>query len=60
MQNPRSAMIVPRGMGERTECNNYIALNFLSVADKIYARVIVNRVHKRTEEQEVFYQGGAV
>ena len=47
-------MIVPRGIGERTECNNYIAINFLSVAGKIYAGVIVSRLHKGTDEQEVF------
>ena len=45
-------MIVPQGIGERTEYNNYIGINLLSMSGKIYAGFIV--MHKRIDEQEGF------
>ena len=42
----RSAVIVPlyKGKGERTECKNYRGISFLSVAGKIYARILTESV----------------
>ena len=46
----RSALIVPlhKGKGERTECKNYKGVSFLSVAGKIYADILVDRVRRVT------------
>ena len=46
----RSAVIIPlyKGKGERTECKNYRGISLLSVVGKIYARIVVDRVHKVT------------
>ena len=46
----RSAVIIPlyKGKGERTECSNYTGIA-LSVVGKIYAGILVGRVHKVTE-----------
>ena len=43
----RSAVIVPlyKGKGERTECKNYRGISF-SVVGKIYAGILVDRVHR--------------
>ena len=43
-----SAMIIAlyKGKGERTECKNYISL--LSMIGKIYAGILVDRVHRVT------------
>ena len=45
-------MIVPlyEDKGERTECNNYRSISLLSVARKIYAWILVDRVRKVTED----------
>ena len=47
----RSAVIVPlyKGKGERTECSNYRGISLLSVARKIYAEILVDRISKVTE-----------
>ena len=47
----RSAMIVPlyKGKGERTECSNYKSICLLNMVEKIYAWILVNRVHKMTK-----------
>ena len=46
----RSAMIVPlyKDKGERTECKNYRGNSLISVVGKIYAGILVDRVHKVT------------
>ena len=43
-----SAVTVPlyKGKGERTECSNYRGISLLSVVGKIYAGILVDRVHK--------------
>ena len=42
----RSAVIVSmyKGKRKRTECRNYRGISLLSVAGKIYARILVDRV----------------
>ena len=47
----RSAVIVPlhKGKGEMFNCKNYIITRFLSVAGKIYADILVDRVRSVTE-----------
>ena len=44
----RSAVIVPmyKGKGGRTECKNYRDISLLSVIGKIYAGILVDRVHR--------------
>ena len=37
-----------QGKGERTGCSNYRRIN-LSVVGKIYAEILIDRVHKVTE-----------
>ena len=46
----RSAVVVPlhKGKGERTECRNYKGISLLSVFEKIYAGILVDRVHTVT------------
>ena len=46
----RSAVIVPlyKGKGDGTECKNYKGISLLSVVGKIYARILVDRVHRET------------
>ena len=43
----RSAVIVPlyKDKGERTECKNYRGISLLSVVEKIYSGILVDRVH---------------
>ena len=60
----RSAVIVPmyRGKGERTEYKNYRSISLLSVVRKIYAGILVDRVHSVTgglidDEQGSFRAG---
>ena len=45
-----SAVIVAlyNGKGERTECKNYRGIRLLSVVGKIYAGILVDRVHRVT------------
>ena len=57
-------MIVPlyKGKGERIECKNYRGISLLNVFGKIYAGILVDRVHRVTgglidEEQETFKEG---
>ena len=63
-ENWRSVVIVTlyKDKGKRTECSNYRGINLLSVAVKIYAGILVDRVYKVTEglindEQERFKAG---
>ena len=53
-------MIIPlyKGRGERTECSNYRGISLLSVVGKIFAGIIVDRVHKVTEGLIDDEQGG--
>ena len=46
----RSAVNVPlyKGKGERTECKNYSGISLLSMVGKIYAGILVDRVHRVT------------
>ena len=47
----RSAVIVLlyKRKGKRTECKNYKGLNLLSKGGKIYAGILVDKVHRMTE-----------
>ena len=47
----RSAMTVPlyNGKGERTECSNYRGISLVNMVGKIYAVILVDRVHKVIE-----------
>ena len=47
----RSAVIVPlyNCKGERTECKNYRDISLLSVMEKKYAGILVDRVHRLTD-----------
>ena len=42
----KSAVIVPlyKGKGERSKCKNYRSISMLSVVEKIYAGILVDRV----------------
>ena len=53
-------MIVPlyKGKGERTEYSNYRGVSLLSVIEKIYAGIIVDRVRKLTEDLIYDEKGG--
>ena len=46
----RSAVIVPlyRGKGERTECESYTGISLLTVARKIYAVILVDKLRRVT------------
>ena len=48
----RSAVIVPlySCKGERTECKNYRDISLLSVMEKKYAGILVDRFHRLTED----------
>ena len=46
-----------KGKGERKECSNYIGISLLSVAGKIYARILVDRSMTSRGDSE---QGGGV
>ena len=47
LEDWRSAVIFPlyKGKGKRTEWKNNRAINLLSMAGEIYARILVDRVH---------------
>ena len=47
-EDQRSAMIVPlyKVKGERMTCSNYRSISSFSVVGKIYAGILVNRVHR--------------
>ena len=55
-----SAVIIPlyKGKGEKTECSNYRGIGLFSVVGKIYAGILVDRVHKMTEGLIDDGQGG--
>ena len=60
----RPAVIVTlyKGKGERIECKNYRHISFLSVVEKIYVGILVDRVHRVTvglidDEQRGFREG---
>ena len=48
----RSAVIVPlyKCKGERTECSNYGGISLLSVVEKLYAGILIDRVSKVTKD----------
>ena len=63
----RSTVIVPlyKAKGERTVFKNYRGISLLSVAGKIYAGILVDRVRRVTgnmtdDEQGALEQGGSV
>ena len=37
-----------KGKGEKTECKNYRGISLLSLVGKIYAGILVDRVHRVT------------
>ena len=39
-----------KGKGKRTECRNYRDIRLLSVIEKIYVRILVDRVRRVTED----------
>ena len=49
----KRACIVPlyKGKGEKSECKNYRGISLLSVPGKVYGRVLIERVGKRTDGQ---------
>ena len=53
-------MIVPlyKDKGERTECKNYRGISLLSLDEKIYAGILVDRVHRVTWGMIDDEQGG--
>jgi hypothetical protein len=60
----KKAIIKPlyKGKGARSECKNSRAISLLSVAGKVYARIIIDRISKITEskigeEQSGFREG---
>ena len=63
----RSDLIIPlyKGEGERTECKNYRGISLFSVVGKIYAGILVDRLHRVTgglidDEQGGLEQRGGV
>ena len=64
LEDWRAAVIIPlyKGKGERTECSNYRGINLLSLVEKIYMGILVDKVLKVTDgliddEQGVFRPG---
>ena len=59
-ENWRSAVIFPlyKGKGGRTECRNYRGISLLSVVEKMYARILVDRIRRMTGGLIVERQGG--
>ena len=51
-------ILLYKGKGEGTECKNYKGLSLLSVAGKIYAGVIVDKVRRVIEGLTDDEQGG--
>ena len=47
-----------KGKVESTECKNYSGISLISVVGKIYAEILMNRVHRRTEGLSDDEQGG--
>ncbi len=56
----RKAIIVPlyKGKGKRKECNNYMGISLVSVAGKIYGRILNERMMKITDKSVGDEQGG--
>ena len=54
------ACIVPlfKGKGDMFECCNYRGISLLSVVGKVYGRVLINRIRKKTERAISEVQGG--
>ena len=50
LEDCRSVMIAPlyKGKGKMVECSNYRGINLLSMVGKIYAGILLDRVHKVT------------
>ena len=53
-------MIVPlyKVKGEKSECKNYRGISLLSMVEKIYAGILVDRVHRVTGDLIDDEQGG--
>ena len=64
LEDWRSAVIVKlyKGKGESNDCKNYRGITLLSVAGKIYARVLVDRVRRVTwgliDDEQVSFRAG--
>ena len=54
------AIIVPvyKGKGSRNECGNYRGISLLSIAGKVYGKIVIERVQKITESSISEEQGG--
>ena len=59
-QDWRSAVnvLLYKGKGERAECKNYRGISLISVVGKIYAGILVDRVHRVTGGLVDDEQGG--
>ena len=59
-QDWMKAVIVPlyKGKGSKEECKNYRGISLLSVPGKVYARVVVDRLQKVTDDAIGEEQGG--
>ncbi|KAF1010546.1 MAG: hypothetical protein GAK29_05048 [Acinetobacter bereziniae] len=56
----KCAVLVPlyKGKGKRSECKNYRAISLLSVAGKVFGRILIDRVREVTECRIWDVQGG--
>ncbi len=54
------AIIVPvyKGKGSRNECGNYRGISLLSIAGKVYGKIVIDRVQMITESKASEEQGG--
>ena len=54
------ACMVPlyKGKGEVYKCSNFKGISLLSVAGKVYGRVLINRIRDKTENVIAEVQGG--
>ncbi len=54
----RPSLCLYKGKGKREECNNYRGISLLSVPDKIYGRILNERMMKITAKSVGDEQGG--
>ena len=54
------SIVVPlyKGKGDKTECGSYRGISLLSVPGKLYGRIIIERVRRRTENAREEEQSG--
>ena len=56
----KRGLVVPlwKGKGDRQDCNNYRGVTLLSVPGKVFARIIIDRVHHHLLEHQHPEQSG--